>query len=142
MRVYLDTNVWFRVFDEPSNRIIKEKKAFYKILQMSELGRLKIVGSVFLDDETELTSDKEKREAVLNFISAFLDTRIDFIPKIYSDIMDKTRLSVKDSVHIACAIEAKVECFITVDDEIIKKREKIRQFGVDVVNPTEFIERF
>ncbi|MFQ5975989.1 MAG: PIN domain-containing protein [Candidatus Hydrothermarchaeales archaeon] len=142
MRVYLDTNVWFRIFDEPSKRIIKEKKAFYKILYLSKLGRLKIVGSVFLDDEIELTSDKDKREAVFKFISTFLASKIDFIPKIYSVIMDKTRLTVKDSVHIACAIEAKAEYFITVDDEIIKKRVEIKKFGIDVVNPVEFIERF
>ncbi len=56
--------------------------------------------------------------------------------------MDKNGLTVKDSVHIACATVAKAEYFITVDDEIIKKREAIKKFGIYVVNPVKFIERF
>ncbi len=138
----MDTNVWFRVFDEPSGRITKEKEAFYRALELQQEDRIKIIGSVFLDDEIEMTEDQDKKEAVFKFISAFIDKKIDYIPKTYSTIMDETRLTVKDSVHIACAVEAGAEYFITVDDEIIKKKEKLREFGINVVNPVEFIEGF
>lgn len=141
MRVYLDTNVWFRVFDEPSERIIKERDAFYKILKMHKEDKLEIVGSVFLDDEIDTTGDKGKKEAVSKFIYKFVNEKIDYIPKTYSIIMDKTELTVKDSVHIACAAEGKA-IFITVDDEIVKKRKTIAKLGVRVVNPVEFVEGF
>lgn len=142
MKVYLDTNVWFRVFDKPSEKVIKERKAFYEILEMRQKGRIKIMGSVFLDDEIEMTGDKDKKEAVLKFISKFIDKKIGYIPRAYSPIMDETGLTVKDSVHIACAAEAKAEYFITVDEEIVKKREEIKKFGIYVVNPVEFVEGF
>jgi len=32
-RIYLDTCVWCRPFDEPSHRVTEEAEAFFKILQ-------------------------------------------------------------------------------------------------------------
>ncbi len=84
---------------------------------------------------------KGKKEAVSKFIYKFVNEKIDYIPKTYSIIMDKTELTVKDSVHIACAAEGKA-IFITVDDEIVKKRKTIAKLGVRVVNPVEFVEGF
>jgi len=43
----------------------------------------------------------------------------------------------KDSLHLACAIEAKSEYFLTTDKILIKKSKHLKE--IRVINPLEFI---
>jgi len=52
-RIYLDTNLWCRPFDKPSERITKEVNAFFKILEGASARRYTLIGSVVLDVEVE-----------------------------------------------------------------------------------------
>jgi predicted nucleic acid-binding protein len=47
-------------------------------------------------------------------------------------------LKSKDALHVACAIEAGADDFITTDDRIIRKLEGFSQ--VTVVDPIAFID--
>lgn len=49
----------------------------------------------------------------------------------------KLNLKAKDSLHIACAIEANCDYFITTDDKITSKKALIDQ--ARVLNPVELI---
>ncbi len=52
MKIYLDTCIYCRPFDDQSqDRIAKETEAFAKILKLAELGKVIIVGSDVLSDE-------------------------------------------------------------------------------------------
>ena len=42
----------------------------------------------------------------------------------------------KDSLHLACAIEAKADCFLTVDRGIIKRRGLVPSLRIE--NPVDF----
>lgn len=42
-----------------------------------------------------------------------------------------------DSLHLACAIIAKCDCFFTVDDRILKKKNFIAD--IKILNPVEYI---
>ena len=50
---------------------------------------------------------------------------------------EKKGLKAKDALHIACAIEAGANCFLTTDRDIIRKmqNEKI----IRVMNPVSFV---
>lgn len=47
-------------------------------------------------------------------------------------------LKSKDALHIACAIEAKADYFITTDDLIVKKLQDFSE--IRVVDPIDFID--
>ncbi len=87
LRIYLDTNVWCRPFDEQSQiRIKEESEAFFQILHELDAGRLIIVGSVVLEDEVIRIKDKEKREVVSKLIEWSISEKVVDIPILYREI--------------------------------------------------------
>ena len=48
-------------------------------------------------------------------------------------------LRTKDALHIACAIEAKCECFITTDDKMLNKSSSIIE--LTITDPIDFIRK-
>jgi uncharacterized caspase-like protein len=58
------------------------------------------------------------------------------------DALNETSNPVKfvwlDALHIACAIEAKADYFLTTDYLLIKKNELIKE--INIINPIHFIE--
>jgi len=52
-------------------------------------------------------------------------------------VVKKHGLKAKDALHIACAIEAGCDYFITTDDEILDKGSSISQIAI--LNPVEMI---
>lgn len=50
----------------------------------------------------------------------------------------KICLKAKDALHIASAIEAKAEYFLTTDDKILNKSLMISE--ITIISPTEFIK--
>ncbi|MFQ5815213.1 MAG: PIN domain-containing protein, partial [Candidatus Hydrothermarchaeaceae archaeon] len=69
-RIYLDTCVWCRPFDEPTQeRIVKEGEAFFKILRGVDEKRYEILGSVILEDEIEEIKETWKREEVTKLMT-------------------------------------------------------------------------
>jgi len=47
-------------------------------------------------------------------------------------------IQIFDSLHIACAIKAKAEYFLTTDDGILKKAQLIQE--IEIMNPIDFIK--
>ncbi len=141
-RIYLDTNVWSRAFDKPSQRIIEETNAFFNILEKSYADKLAIVGSVVLDVEVGRRRNLEKMAATQRLMAIFISEHIHDISasKIWK-IKEATRLKLPDATHIACAVEAGCKYFITCDDKIVKKGRDIeRRYGLKIYNPVDFID--
>jgi hypothetical protein len=68
-RVYLDTCVWCRPFDDASNqRILEESNAFSEILRKVDTGELEIIGSSVLLAEINMITPKIKEETVLSLV--------------------------------------------------------------------------
>jgi predicted nucleic acid-binding protein len=142
LRVYLDTNVWCRPFDVPSERIIKEAGAFFKILEKAFRGELVIIGSVVLYVEVENTKEREIRNEVIRLIDKFAHEKIYDIPeRMQREVKESIKLKLPDAAHIACAIKGECKYFITCDDEILSKRNEIKKrYRIEVCNPIEFVE--
>ncbi len=86
MRIYLDTNVWCRPYDDLSQKRIEDESfAFEKIKNYTNDKIFEIIGS----------------DILTNLI---------------------------DCYHICSAIVGKAKYFITCDDKIIKKSDKIQSF--------------
>lgn len=62
---------------------------------------------------------------------------------LYSGILkqaktfEKNGIKSEDALHIACAISAKCDYFITTDYKLIKKTANMR--NIQVMNPLDFI---
>ena len=78
-RIYVDTCVWCRPFDEPSNRVTEEAKAFFKILHGVDEKQYRINGSIILDDEIYERKEEKMRAAVTELITRAVYDRIDLI---------------------------------------------------------------
>ena len=54
---------------------------------------------------------------------------------------EKYGLIGMDAVHIACAEKAKANFFVTCDDNLIKKLERIDNIGIVYFNVIDFVSR-
>lgn len=54
-----------------------------------------------------------------------------------ADILFNKRLKAKDALHVACAIHAGCEYFLTTDDTVLKKGQDISE--VKIVDPPTFV---
>jgi len=55
--------------------------------------------------------------------------------------LDKCGLMGMDALHIACAQKAKVDFFITCDDNLLKKLKRVDNSGLKCYNIIDFISR-
>ena len=138
VRVYLDTCVWCRPFDDVSDeRIWEEAMAFVEILRKEERNEISVLGSSVLLFEVSMISSDEKRKSVEEIIArvAKVAHLTESSKKKAEEIM-KCGINAMDALHIAVAIENKVDVFITTDDDILKRRGCISKW-IEVENPKE-----
>jgi predicted nucleic acid-binding protein len=100
--------------------------------------KLDFVWSYISDYENGRNPYTIRKDSIRNFsyrCTDYIDhTKTDEIAKQASDIR-KTGIKEKDSLHLACAISANSDYFISTDDRLLKfKTEKIK-----LVTPTQFI---
>ncbi len=140
-RLYLDTCVWCRPFDEPTPRITKEAEALHRILSMVDEAEIEIVGSGIVLFEAYLVQDPGKRDAALDLIhksiTVFAEAS-DEIGGLAADLVGKCGLDAMDAAHIATAIDSGADVFVTTDDEILDKGDCVSEFGVIVKNPVDY----
>lgn len=141
MLIYLDTCVFCRPFDETSNqRIIQESNAVAQLVRRVDAGEFKIIGSTILLAEISLISSSIKQESVLLLVKDLSNcTAIptDTIKELAIELMGECAIDAMDALHIAVAIENKVELFITTDDVILNKAKCISRYNIIVKNPSE-----
>jgi len=128
MTIYIDTNVYNRPFDDLSKeRILEETHAFMEIFSHIVAGTIKCISSDILKLEIQNTSDKLRRERVLDYLiyCSYNVCQDESIMEFAKDIKTKCGLSNRDALHIASACKAKASFFLTCDDELVKKARSI-----------------
>ena len=139
MKVYLDNCSFNRPFDAQSQlkvRLETEAKLFIqsKIL----LQEVSLVWSYILEFENNYNPYPERKKLILEWKKLAIEN-------IYetNNILNKARILLsmgiksKDSLQVACAIEAACDYFITTDTGIIRKLTNFEQ--ISVINPIQFI---
>ncbi len=98
-----------------------------------------LVWSFILDFENSENPYKERRESIKEWnLRASKYIKPTEKIKEYANKLQKIyEIKPKDSLHVACAIEAKCEYFLTTDKILIRKGIKIKE--IEIVNPLEFI---
>lgn len=140
MILYLDENCFQRGFDDQTqSRIKMEAIACQDIFQRAEDGKLDLIWSFMLFDETLQCPFPERKLAVLR-LSAICKIRVAPNDEIYNrslELQKRYGLSAKDSIHLACAVFASSNAFLTCDDQIIKKIKKLE--NMEIINPIDYI---
>jgi len=139
MRIYLDNCCFNRPFDDQSQaRIRLEAEAKLEIQQRIKDQKIELAWSYVLDYESEANPFEERREVVARWrTAAIVDVEeTDAIVQQAREIASHG-LRAKDSLHIACAMAAGCDFFLTTDDIVTKRTREYA--GMVIMNPTQFI---
>lgn len=140
-KVYLDNNVYNRPFDDQTQlRIRLEASAFEAILRLAEEKKIVLVKSVVSEYENALNPFAERKEKVASyFLLASLSVDIDEgVRKTAKELQNLNLLAI-DILHLSCAKRVGADYFVTCDDKILKKEEKLaKSLNLQVLSPVEF----
>jgi predicted nucleic acid-binding protein len=139
LKIYLDNCCFNRPFDDQKQikiRLQAEAKLF--IQERITRDEVKLVWSYMLDLENYFNPFKERKISIEQWKnSAIIDMEeTEEVLKIASRLV-KLSLKSKDALHLACAIAAKCDYFLTTDDSITKKSANIKE--IRVINPVNFL---
>ncbi len=139
MKIYLDNCCFNRPFDTQLDiKIRLETEAKLYIQQLIKNRKLQLVWSYILDFENSKNPFEERKRQIERWkIFAVEDIEEnDFILKIGKKL-EELGLKKIDSLHVACAVYAKCDYFITTDKGILKKAKKINE--IFITDPINFI---
>jgi predicted nucleic acid-binding protein len=139
MRVYLDNCCFNRPFDDQSstrNRL--EAEAKLEIQQRIINKKVELAWSYVLDHENQANPLEERREAVARWKDkSVVDAEETVAILQQAHELAERRLKSKDALHIACALAAGCDFFLTTDDLIVKRMQGYS--GIVVMDPAQFI---
>ena len=141
VRIYLDTSVYNRPFDDQQQpRIWLETMAFSVILQMIEAGEGVLVTSSVVAYETSKNPHTERR-AWVGRISALAGEFVNLNPTIRqrATVLEGLGIKALDALHVACAESVSVDFLLTCDDRLIRRYGQIRDTKLNVTDPMTFV---
>lgn len=141
--VYLDYNCFQRGFDDPRQvRIQMEALACQEIFMMAERNEVKLAWSFMHQDESLLCPFPARKCEALR-LATLCNVRVgprEEISRLARSFQENSRLSAKDAIHLACAVEIKADYFLTCDDKLIKQTKKL-DLALVLMNPVDYIRQ-
>jgi len=136
-RLYLDNCCFNRPFDNQEQLKIKlETEAKLHIQNAILNGKYELVWSYILEFENKQNPYEERRDAIgdwKKYACAFCVENEHIVT--YAEILFNKGIKAKDALHIACAVDANADFFITTDKKLINTAiPEIR-----IINPLIFI---
>ncbi|MCL2625077.1 MAG: PIN domain-containing protein [Planctomycetaceae bacterium] len=140
IRVYLDNCCYNRPFDDQNQiRIFLETQAKIHIQNLIICERLELVYSYMSIFENSKNPNKDNSRIIDDFFvhaAVFVDYNKEEIVGKAAERIKAQGIKNKDAIHLASAIEAECDYFITTDDVILKKNA---EKSIKVCSPIEFI---
>jgi predicted nucleic acid-binding protein len=136
-RLYLDNCSFNRPYDDQSllkNHLESEAKLYIQREIIN--GTYELAWSYIMDYEISFNPFSDRKSQIIKWkkvAKADVDVSEDIVKKA-NEIM-KNKIKQKDSLHIACAIEAKCKYFITTDRKILNKTID----NIIIINPVDFV---
>ena len=137
MKIYLDTSVYNRPFDDQTQpRIWLETLAFAVIMQMIEAGDVELVSSSVIGYENSRNPFATRRRWVVHCMRlATVSQEVNETIRERAEQLEGEGIKALDALHVACAETAGSEYFATCDDRLIR-----RYTGkLNVLNPVDFV---
>ena len=143
MKIYLDNCCYNRPFDNASDVNVQNETAAKLFIQsLVRFGDILLVSSFVLYSEIMDNPSEYKRNSILRFVDNYAKEHVDGgvasqTLAIATEIM-QTGIKAADAAHVACAILANCDSFITTDKRLLKyKTDRIQLF-----NPVEFVKQW
>jgi len=139
-RIYLDNCCFNRPYDNQANLNIYFESEAKIFIQNEILNKTyELAWSFMMDYEISSNPFHDRRIAFLNWKNIAV---VDIDPKeeilIKGKDFNKRNIKKKDALHIACAIEAECEYFLTTDSKILNKEIP----EIKLINPVDFLRQF
>lgn len=140
LRIYLDNCCYNRPFDEQSEqRVWEESQAKIKIQTRIKTYEYELASSYTLRYEYSRIKDDSKR----NYINSFVEENTEvYVDESYKDELDDiaakimaTGVKMHDAYHVASAIAARCDYFLTADDRLLKYQDD----RIKITTPDEFL---
>lgn len=128
-----------RPFDNQTDfKILLESEAKLKIQEHIRFGLYELVWSYILDYENSKNPFRERREQIGKW-KKYANVDIDADDSVIELSKSLNQLGLKnfDALHIACAITAKADYFLTTDKGILKKSQMVSD--IQIKDPIDFI---
>ena len=143
MKIYLDACCLNRPFDDQSQaRVCLETEAISLILQKLHQRDWEWIGSDILVYELEQTEDVERKEWLLLLAGQSHQT-VETTEKILTQAekLETSGFDSYDAIHLASAENAKVDIFLTTDDNLQKAANRNKKLiSYVVTNPVKWLE--
>ena len=140
MRIYLDMCCYNRPYDDQSQiKVSLESQAKLHIQKLIQEGKLDLVTSYMLRYECSQNPYEMRRKAILQFADVNAVAYVDLnrkadVEKMAEELM-QTGVKYKDACHVASAILAGCEYFISTDIRLLKHKSG----RIKMVGPIEFV---
>ncbi|MDZ8187921.1 MAG: PIN domain-containing protein [Nostoc sp. ChiSLP02] len=137
-RVYLDTSIYNRPFDDQTQpKIFLETQAIIIILQMVEARLIELVSSSVLEYENSRNPFVVNQQSMERYLQiAVLKVLVDENIRGRAEELEQQGIKPIDALHVACAEASQSNYFITCDRRLINRCQDL---SLLVINPTNFI---
>ena len=144
MKIYLDTCCLNRPFDDQRQpRVRLESEAITLIMEKIRRREWEWVGSEVLIYEIEQTTNTERKERLL-LLAREANQTVEISEKTLdrAEALSSLGFGEYDALHLASAESAKVDVFLTTDDQLqkIADKNKKRLSSLIVINPVKWLE--
>lgn len=138
-RVYLDNCCFNRPFDDPSDLLVRlEAEAKMHVQQEIRSGKIELAWSFILDFENRANPYADRRDFTAQWKSlAVLDIGAEDAVFRDADLIMELGIREKDALHIACAVRAECDYFLTTDRRILKRKYE----RIMALNPLDYVQR-
>lgn len=139
MLLYLDICCFNRPFDpQDQTRVRWETEAKLEVQERIRNGGVALAWSYAMDLENQANPFAERRHSIARWRElAIADATASRRLLGLAADLESRGLKPLDSLHLACAITSRCDCFLTTDDGILRKRGLVGE--IQILNPTEFI---
>lgn len=143
MTAYIDNCLLNRPFDDQAQeRIFVQTQAFLAVLKRIEDGQIEFYNSFAVEYEIDKITSWERKGKIKTFLSLTKE-RIPFKDGMTDRALKLTKFGFgdMDALHIAAAESAKIDYFVTCDDQLLKiAKRNPHNLKVKVLSVFELLE--
>ncbi len=141
-KIYLDVCCWNRPFDDQTQtRIHLEAEAVLAIVAEIERGRWQLISSEVVDLEIDQNPDPQRRERIRHSLPRRVQVMLDDRTAARACELEAAGFLGMDALHLAAAEAARVDVFLTTDDQLLRRAKRsAKQLRIRVENPLTWLQ--